>query len=96
MVTLAKTEQLRFFLSVTSGFGTEDAKVHDLVVTYGEDTYEEQLEAMHRQADKIDGAEVHCLIAGDRSAAYAVARTGQDFDTLLDQWFEQEARAGRA
>ncbi|QOV40229.1 hypothetical protein IM697_18585 [Streptomyces ferrugineus] len=94
-VSLDKTEQLLFFLSVTTGLGTEDAKVHNLALTY-EESYEDQLEEMHRQADAIDGATVHCLIAGDRSAAYAVARTGQDFDTLLDQWLEQEARAGRA
>ncbi|GHH22438.1 hypothetical protein [Streptomyces lanatus] len=96
MVTLAKKPQLLFFLTVTTGFGTADAKVHNLVLTHEEETYDDQVEEAHRQADAIDGAAVHCLIAGDRSAAYAAARTGQDFDTLLDQWLEQEARAGRA
>ncbi|MFE4583405.1 hypothetical protein [Streptomyces chartreusis] len=94
-VSLDKPAQLLFFLAVTTGFGTADAKVHSLVLTLEEETYEDQLEAMHRQAETIDGASVHCLIAGDRSAAYAVARTGQDFDALLDQWLEQETRAGR-
>ncbi|MGX1268001.1 hypothetical protein [Streptomyces phaeoluteigriseus] len=89
-VTLGKNPQLLFLLAVTTGFGAADAKVHNLVLTY-EETYADQLEAMHRQAAAIDGATVDCLIAGDRSAAYAVTRTGQDFDTLLDQWLEQEA-----
>jgi hypothetical protein len=84
-----------WFLAVVTDMATPAARVHELVVTF-EESYDSQVEAAHRLAEKIDGASVQILFAGDRSEAYTVARTGQDFDTMADLWFAQEERAGRA
>lgn len=89
-VTLDKTAQLLFFLAVVAHPGTENAKVHNLVLTHDEDGYEDRLAALGAEARAIEGGEMHIVIAGDRSAAYAAARNGGTGEELLNQWLDQQ------
>ncbi|MCX5182584.1 hypothetical protein [Streptomyces sp. NBC_00268] len=89
-VTLEKDPTaIVWFLAVVTDMATPAAQVHELVVTF-EDVYDSQVEAAHRRAATIDGASVQILFAGDRSEAYTVVRTGQDFDGMLDLWLAQQ------
>ncbi|MEU1275638.1 hypothetical protein [Streptomyces sp. NPDC005799] len=88
-VTLDKTPQLLFFLAVVAHPGTEDAKVHNLVLTQEEDSYDKRLAELDLQARAIEGGEMHIVIAGDHSAAYAAALQGGTSEELLDQWLGQ-------
>ncbi|MFF4902336.1 hypothetical protein [Streptomyces sp. NPDC001068] len=81
-----------WFLAVVTDMATPAARVHELVVTF-EESYDSQVEAAHRLAETIDGATVEILFANDRSEAYGVARTGQDFDGMLDLWLAQQPPA---
>jgi hypothetical protein len=87
-LSLDKTPKLLFFLAVVAHPGTEHAKVHNLVLTR-ESGYDEQLEELDLQARAVEGGEMHIVIAGDRSAAYAAARQGGTSEALLDQWLGQ-------
>ncbi|MEU6462200.1 hypothetical protein [Streptomyces sp. NPDC046976] len=89
-ITLDKSPQLLFFLAVVAHPGTDHAKVHSLVLSQEEHSYERQLEALDLQARAIEGGELHIVIAGDRSAAYTAARTGGTSEGLLDQWLGQQ------
>ncbi|MFI5990349.1 hypothetical protein ACIBAC_00645 [Streptomyces sp. NPDC051362] len=89
-VTLEKDPTaLLWFLAVVTDPGTPSARVHELVIAEDAE-YDDQCNAAHRRAREIDGASVEILFAGDRSEAYAVARTGQDFDAMCDLWFAQQ------
>ena len=76
-VTLAKLPQLQFFLAVVSGLGTDNARVHCLLLTR-EDGYVDQVDYMHVQTRAVESGELICVIAGDRSAAYAARHLGDE------------------
>ncbi|MFJ2225627.1 hypothetical protein ACIOFY_36995 [Streptomyces anulatus] len=94
-VTLTKTPRLHLFLAVVTAPGTPTARVHHLLLTRN-DGYDAQVDAMHDMTDATPGAQLVCLAAGDRSAAYAEARKGEDAnDDLFAAWIEQELTAAK-
>ncbi|MFG2408831.1 hypothetical protein ACGFR8_31695 [Streptomyces brevispora] len=91
-VTLAKTPQLHFFLAVVSNQGTDSAHVHALLLTR-QNGYANQVDLMHLQARAVNGGELVCIVAGDRSAAYADARQGECNEELMTAWIDQQITA---
>ncbi|MER7952021.1 hypothetical protein ABTY59_31985 [Streptomyces sp. NPDC096079] len=93
-VSLDKTPQLLFFLAVVTDAGTDRAEVHSLLLTRDAD-YDSQVDYMHVQRDMVDGGELVCVVAGDRSEAYREARRGDCNEELMSRWIDQERlRAG--
>ncbi|WP_399554027.1 hypothetical protein [Streptomyces anulatus] len=92
-VTLTKTPRLHLYLAVVTAPGTPTARVHHLLLTRDEG-YDAQVDGMHDKTNATPGAQLVCVVAGDRSAAYAEARKGEDAnDDLFTQWIEQERTA---
>ncbi|MEV8344488.1 hypothetical protein [Streptomyces niveus] len=89
-VSLDKTEKILFFLAVVAHPGTENAKVHNLVLAENDRRYDAHLEELDLQARAVEGGEMHIVIAGDRSAAYAAALNGATSEEMLDRWLGQQ------
>lgn len=89
-VSLEKTPQLLFFLAITTGAGTPDAKVHRLALTPADTTYDDVVNDMNLETRAIQGVELHCVIAADRSSGYAEAVKGESNEALFSAWLDQE------
>ncbi|MCX4976512.1 MULTISPECIES: hypothetical protein [unclassified Streptomyces] len=92
-VTLDKAPKLLFFLAIVTNPGTGTTQVHRLTLTPGDLTYDDLVIEMHAEKDAIEGAELICVIAGDRSEGYAEARKGETSNELFGQWLDQERLA---
>ncbi|OEJ21041.1 hypothetical protein [Streptomyces subrutilus] len=92
-VSLEKKPQLLHFLAITTDAGTPAAKVHRLTLTPADTTYDDVVNDMHVEMRAIEGAEIHNVIAVDRSSAYAAARLGEIDEELFSAWLEQDRLA---